>query len=239
MPIDNELQIAVVDDIDQDRVQIMEETDTILNHGKIKHSIDCYADAETLLGAIRGGKKYNLLLLDVLMDDMDGMALAQELREQGNQTAIIFISISQEMARRGYRVNASRYLVKPLDRKELEEALIYCYSQWLNKKKILVPIDQGELSVSFMDVQYVEAYDRGTRFCLTNEIIETKLKFKETEAILPKSVFIMCHRAYMVNQALIKGISQYEFRMKSGAVVPISRYRYNDVHQAFLDFITD
>lgn len=135
MSIDNELRIAVVDDVEQDRVQIAEETDAILKSAKITHNIDCYASAEALLNAIRGGKKYVLLLLDVLMDEMDGMALAKELRDQGNNTAIIFISSNQEMAHRGYRVNAARYLVKPLDREDLKEALLYCYDKWQDKKR--------------------------------------------------------------------------------------------------------
>ena len=237
--MDHELRIAVVDDIEQDRVQIVEETDAILNHAKISHSIDCYADAEALLDAIRSGKKYNLLLLDVLMDEMDGMTLAAELRKEGNPAAIIFISSSQEMARRGYKVEASRYLVKPLDREELKEALMYCYEKWQEKKEILLPTIQGQHRTSFMNIQFVEAYDRGTRFFLTGETVETKLKFSETEAMLPKSMFLMCHRAYIVNLARTKGVRQYEFRMKSGAVVPISRYRCNDVNQAFVDFMTD
>ena len=76
--MEHELRIAVVDDMEQDRIQIMEETDAILSRAKIAHSIDCYADAEALLDAIQGGRKYHLLLLDVLMDQMDGMALAAE-----------------------------------------------------------------------------------------------------------------------------------------------------------------
>lgn len=239
MSIDNELRIAVVDDIEQDRVQIAKETDSILNQANISHHIDRYADAKALLDAIRSGMKYNLLLLDVLMDEMNGMALAAELRKEDNGTAIIFISVSQEMARQGYRVDASRYLVKPLDREELEEALLYCYEKWLIRKEILLPTDRGKYMTSLMDVQYVEAYDRGARFFLTNETVETRLKFKEAEALLPKSTFMMCHRAYIVNLSLTKQIRQYEFLMKSGAVVPISRYRYNDVNQAFVDFVTD
>ena len=66
--MEHELRIAVVDDMEQDRIQIMEETDAILSRAKIAHSIDCYADAEALLDAIQGGRKYHLLLLDVLMD---------------------------------------------------------------------------------------------------------------------------------------------------------------------------
>ena len=239
MSIDNELRIAVVDDIEKDRVQIAEETDAILSYANISHNIDRYADAESLLDAIRSDKKYNLLLLDVLMDEMDGMALAKELRNQGNNTAIIFISVSQEMACRGYQVDAARYLVKPLDREELKEALMHCYEKLRDEKEILLPTIEGQHRTSFMNIQFVEAYNRGTRFFLEEETVETTLKFSEVETMLPKSMFLTCHRAYIVNLALTKKVCQFEFQMKSGAVVPISRLRYNDVSQIFVVFVTD
>ena len=239
MPTDNELKIAVVDDIEQDRVQIAEQAGDILCQAKIPHSISGYADGKSLLGDLRSGKKYNLLLLDVLMDEMDGMALAKALRDQGDSTMIIFISISQEMARRGYRVEAARYLVKPLEREELKEALTYCCEKWQAKKEILLPTDKGQYRTPFPNIQFVEAFDRGTRFVLTDDTVETKLKFSQVEAMLPKSTFILCHRAYIVNLALTKHISQYEFVMKNGAVVPISRLRYNEIYRQFVDRLTD
>lgn len=239
MSMGNELRIAVVDDMEQDRVQIMEETDAILSHAQIAHSIDCYADAEALLDAIQGGRKYHLLLLDVLMDQMDGMALAAELRKEGDPAAIIFISVSQEMARRGYKVEASRYLTKPLDQEELKEALLYCHEKWQDKKEILLPTDHGHHRTSFSDVQFVEAFDRGTRFVLSDETVESRLKFSQAEALLPKSSFILCHRAYIVNLAFTKRIRPYEFTMKSGAAVPVSRLRYNEINRQFMDFFRD
>ena len=238
MPTSNELRIAVVDDIEKDRFQIAEQTRDILVHAKISHSISGYGDARSLLDDIHSGKKYDLLLLDVLMDDIDGMALAKALRNQGDRTMIVFISISQEMARLGYQVEASRYLVKPLDKEELKESLMYCIDK-LTKKEILLPTEKGQYRTSFQNIQFVEAFDRGTRFVLTDDTVETKLKFSEVEAMLPKSTFILCHRAYIVNLALTKHISQYEFVMKNGAVIPISRLRYNEIYRKFVDRLTD
>lgn len=238
MLANSELKIAVVDDMEQDRVQITDMAKDILCNAKISHSISGYGDALSLLDDIHSGKKYDLLLLDVLMDDMDGMALAKALRNQGDHTMIVFISISQEMARRGYQVEASRYLVKPLDKEELKESLMYCIDK-LTKKEILLPTDKGQYRTSFPNIQFVEAFDRGTRFVLTDDTVETKLKFSEVEAMLPKSTFILCHRAYIVNLALTKHISQYEFVMKNGAVVPISRLRYNEIYRMFVDRLTD
>lgn len=237
--IDTELQIAIVDDLEADRVQIVETTKDILCGAGIAHSVSCYADGKTLLEDIYSGKQYDLLLLDILMEEMDGMALAKALRDQGNKTMIVFISVSQEMVRRGYHVEASRYLVKPLDREELTEALLYCHNKWQAKIEILLPTFRGQYRTSFQAIQFVEAFDRGSRFILGNETVETKLKFSEVEAILPKSTFILCHRAYIVNLAHAKHIHQYEFTMSDGAVVPISRLRYSEVNRKFVEYFTE
>ena len=239
MPNERELCIAVADDTEQDRKQIMELTAAVLNEAGIRYRMDAFMDSDALLNAIRKGRKYHLLLLDVLMGEMDGIALAAALRKDGNNAAIIFISANPELAHRGYRVDASRYLVKPLDREELTEGLMYCYGKWQAKKEILLSTDQGQCRIPFADIQFVEAYDRGTRFVLLNETVETKLKFGEAEALLPKSVFLLCHRAYIVNLGQTRQIKPYEFRMKSGIVVPISRYRYNEVNRKFVDYVTD
>ena len=67
----------------------------------------------------------------------------------------------------------------------------------------------------------------------------TKLKFSEVGALLPKSVFIHCHRAYIVNLSHIKHIRPYEFELKSGAAVPIGKPRYSEISKQFFSYITD
>lgn len=239
MPVDTELQIAVVDDSEADRGHIVDMAEEILSDEGIPHRISCYSSGESLLDDIRSGKQCNLLLLDVFMGEMDGMALARALRDQGNRAMIVFISLSQEMMRRGYHVEASRYLIKPADREELREALLHCHSKWRAKKELLLPTFQGQYRTSFPAIQFVEAFERGTRFILENETVETKLKFSEVESLLPKSAFVLCHRAYIVNLAQVKHIRQYEFTMSSGATIPISRLRYNDVNRKFVEYFTE
>ena len=56
MLTDTELKIAVVDDMEQDRVQITDMAKCILCNAKISHSIDCYADGKALLDDLHSGK---------------------------------------------------------------------------------------------------------------------------------------------------------------------------------------
>ena len=238
MPTDNEMKIAVVDDVEQDRIQIATMTRDILCQIKAPHSISGYADARSLLDDIRSGKKYSLLLLDVMMDEMDGMELADELHKQECHPTIIFISINREMALYGYERNAVRYLAKPLDQAKLEEALMHCCTLWQEKKEILLPTNKGQYRTSFSDIQFIEAFDRGTRFYLDGETVECCMKFGEVEAWLPKSVFLHCHRAFIVNLSYVKSIKNYEFALNGGVVVPIGKNRYSEVYKRFVEYIT-
>ena len=120
--MNGEFHIAVCDDIRIDREQIAGMTAQILNDEELLHSISCYESAGAVLTDIQKGAEFDLLILDVLMDEMDGMELAAQLRTLRDQTPIIFISVSCEMALRGYEVCAARYFAKPLSEGKLKEA---------------------------------------------------------------------------------------------------------------------
>ena len=239
MSVNNRIRIAVCDDEKKDCIEIVGLTQKILKHANISHSIFAYESAKELLEDIQKGVDFHLLLLDVLMDEMDGMELAAELRRQENKAAIIFISVNREMALRGYEVSAARYLEKPLNEEKLKEALLYCYGEFQVKKEILLPTAHGQCRISVADIQYVEAFERGSKFVLSNEMIESRLKFGEAEKLLPKSNFLLCHRAYVVNLAFVKYIRNYEFELKNGMIIPIGKGRYAEVYKTFVKYITD
>ena len=78
---------------------------------------------------------------------------------------------------RDYLVKAQRYLTKPLDQEEMLEALLYCHVQWQqDKKEILLPTDKGQYRISCSGIQFVETMECGSRFILTDEAVETKLR---------------------------------------------------------------
>ena len=239
MAIDNKIRIAVCDDVKKDCIEIMGMTKKVLQEAKISHNISAYGNAKELLADIQNGVQFHLLLLDVMMDEMNGIEFAAELRKQENTTAIIFISVNREMALRGYEVSAARYLEKPLDKNKLKEALLYCCTELQIKKEILLPTVQGQCRISLSDIQYVEAFDRGSKIVLTNEIIISRMKFGEVEILLPKPVFLLCHRAYIVNLSFAKYIRNYEFELNNGMVVPIGKGRYTEVYKKFVSYLAD
>ena len=65
----------------------------------------------------------DVLLLDISMPGMDGMALAQALQESGVSPVIIFCTAYQDQALKAFEVEALDYVVKPVRPERLEKAL--------------------------------------------------------------------------------------------------------------------
>ncbi len=67
----------------------------------------------------------DLIISDIRMPGMDGLALMERLRELGRRTQVLLVSgyTDFEYAQRAMRLGCAGYLVKPVEEKELTEAL--------------------------------------------------------------------------------------------------------------------
>lgn len=231
------LHIAVCDDESIDRQRAASLTREIMGAEGLAYDLSGYESAAALLTAIQGGAQFNILLLDVMMEGLDGMELAAALRELRDSTAIIFMSTNREMALRGYEVSAARYLAKPLREEQLREALLYCYKTFCEKKEILLPTAKGQCRIPLSDILYVEAMERVTKLALTDRSEEVSMKFSDLSALLPERQFRPCHRSYLVNLEHIAYIRNRDLELTTGEILPISRYRVEDLQKHFVAYL--
>ena len=232
-----QLHIAVCDDEALERQRIADLVNQIMPEEGLSCRVTSYERGADLLSAIQHGGRFQILLLDVMMEGLDGMALAAALREKGDHTAIIFISSNLEMALRGYEVEAARYLAKPVDRERLREALMFCYRTRLAQKEILLPTASGQSRILPSDLIYAETWERGVRLVLKDGREETGLKISELAAMLPERQFVFCHRTILVNLAFIQSIRYCELELRSGATLPISKYRQTEIRKQLMRYL--
>ena len=238
MPEHLKLQIAVCDDEPIDRQQVETLTTDIMTAEGLACALSGYESATALLTAIQGGAQFHILLLDVMMEGLDGMELAAALRKLENGTAIVFISSNRDMALRGYEVSASRYLAKPLRKEQLREALLYCCKTFCEKKEILLPTAKGQRRILLSEILYTEAMERVTKLALTDQMEEVSMKFSDLSALLPECQFVLCHRSYLVNLEHIAYIRSRELELTTGAVLPVSKYRLDELQRRLVDYLS-
>lgn len=116
------LKVLVVDDETFVRRGIVMETDW--------KSIDCAVVAEASNGieALEAVHKFSpdLIISDIRMPKMDGIELLKNLREEGNNVHLIFLTAYSEFeyAKQALRYYAFDYLLKPFEDGELEAAVV-------------------------------------------------------------------------------------------------------------------
>ena len=102
---------------------------------------------------------YDILLLDIEMKEMDGMAAARRIRERDDNVVIIFITAAPQYAISGYEVRALSYLLKPLP--------WFAFSQELKKSidmvrrngddSMLIETGKGQMRMNLTDILYLES----------------------------------------------------------------------------------
>nr|WP_321152907.1 LytTR family DNA-binding domain-containing protein [uncultured Acetatifactor sp.] len=72
--------------------------------------------------------------------------------------------------------------------------------------------------------------------CLEKESLCLKCSIGTLEALLSGGQFVKCHRSYLVNLEHVAAVRRTEEVLDDGRQVPLSRYLYRQVNEAFVGF---
>lgn len=213
-------------------------TEQVLSDNNIEYEIKTFDNMEKMIEVLsEEGEEFDLLLSDILAVGMNGIEAAEELRRLGEKIPIVFISSTADYALDGYRVNALRYLQKPVQIDILKEAIMEAYGNRKSRKEHLsFQVGDRFYKINFDDIIYLESSMRDTEVVTKNERIVVHNKFSDMEKKLPESRFCRCHRSYIINLSEVKDIARYRFLTKSGEEIPISQIQYQEIKNAYIKF---
>lgn len=231
--------IGVCDDEYADRKEIETMTAEICREGEIPCEICGYTGAGELLAAAEAGKSFELVLIDVLMPHTGGMELAARLREKYPELSIVFISCNRDMALQGYKVAASRYLTKPLDKEELREAVLFCAEKRRKKTEFLLPSGGVMRRICVKDIWYIYISGRKKRIVQKDREWEVNLPFEKLEEMLSGTGFVRCHQSYLVNLSHVKTLTAASMELENGTVIPVSKHRIKEVRKEFFSYMSN
>ena len=122
------MKIAVVDDFQKDRDYLAIVLESYMKEQGIDGSVYGYPGGEEFLEAFNKSGRFDIVFLDIYMNGMDGMSVAKQLRQKDAECRLVFVTSSDSFAVEGYKVRAFRYLVKPYEKKELDDILDELFS---------------------------------------------------------------------------------------------------------------
>lgn len=114
------MKILIVDD----EPMVLEETKDVIQGVCQDADIFCAGGGKKALKTAEENQ-IDIAFLDIEMPGMSGLELSQKLKEIYPDTNIIFVTTYSEYALEAFSLYASGYLMKPLQKKEVEEALYH------------------------------------------------------------------------------------------------------------------
>ena len=226
------MNILICDDIPVET----EKLSALLN--ELGHTTVAYSRAADALAYIRSGAAADVCILDIIMPEMSGIELAQNLRKDGFSGEVVFLSASNEYGPQTYEVKAFNYLLKPLSPENVRRVIddIRSAREMNDKSGLTIKISGAVRFIPFRDIEYAEVIRHYVTIRLTSAgPLEIRIAFTEiTPQLLCDSRFIQCHQSYIVNMDAITSMTSREIIMACGARIPVSK-SYPDTKLRYLN----
>ncbi|MGE5579650.1 MAG: LytR/AlgR family response regulator transcription factor [Bacillota bacterium] len=228
------LRIAICDDEASQRDYLRRQVEGWAARRGHVVSVHLFASAEAFLFACAEDKGFDVLLLDIQMGKMDGVALAKRLRADNERLQIIFITGFPDFISEGYEVSALHYLLKPVDEEKLMEVLDRATARLRTAPRmILFRRGSGYLRVPADDIYYAEAFSHSVTLVMGSGQETFNMRISDMEGLLGEG-FFRCHRSYIVSMQHVRRITRTTLVLDNGVEVPLSRGLYDAANQAFI-----
>ena len=151
--------------------------------------------------------KPHAMVLDVMLPDLDGFEVCKQIRNEGVETGVLFLTAKDGMDDKvkGLTLGGDDYMTKPFSLEELVARL-----RALLRRTGVTQIDQDEEKIRFADLELDEA---------THEVRRAGqlLDLSPTEFLLIRYLLINADRVVSKSQ-ILDHVWQYDFRVDAGIV---------------------
>ncbi len=200
---------------------------------------EIFSSGEELLFKYPADVPFDCLILDIKLKEIDGMELAKRIRKSDEALPIIFLTGDRGYVFDGYKVNAIRYLLKPVKMPELIEAVEAVGKDVRARAKAsCIGLNYGGeyVKIRLRDIICVQVKDH----YVTIYTESRNYMFKETISNIQKKLegecFVRVGRSAIVNLENVERISRDFCLMRDGSKVPVSRGCYAKLNQSFIRY---
>ena len=200
--------------------------------------ISLYFDAEELLDDMTDNRWFDVIFLDIELPKKNGVELGYKIREiaQNDTIYIVYISGKTEYCPDLFETEPLNFHHKPLKKDKIIKDMKKIVSRYNAGQQVLKYTEDGVTKGVFLrDIVYIRAKNKktavytnkGTSFFVRESVQEIAKK-------LEKYHFYQCHRAYVINMKYVDRYLNYNFYMKDGTEINVSRKYNEDVRRAWV-----
>jgi two-component system, LytTR family, response regulator LytT len=205
--------------------------------------VESAASAEEALVALGDDHDIDAVFLDVRMPGLDGLELARVLRRFERPPAVVFVSAFDDAAVSAFELAALDYLVKPVSRRRLDEAIERVARRAARPESAdeeTVAVDAlrggGTRLLARSSILYLQAHGDYVRVASEDGRFLLRARLSDLEERWAAHGFVRVHRGFVVN---LKRAVEVRPRlngtavlvMGDGAEVPIARRQVGELRR--------
>lgn len=226
------LNIAVCDDVAEVAGLVGDIIKEISLQWEKKWNVNIYSSGEELLKEI---EKMDVVFLDIEMPGMNGIEIGRTIQNINPQCHIIMQTGETRYANDAFKINAIRYLVKPIDRSDLEEALKEVEERKPGNVCIEVFRNRVRYEIREREICFVKAMGSYCQIHSGDRVFRKDSSMNEMQKLLDGKLFFRIHREYIVNMKKISDITGKEI-MVGEHKLPVSARNMKSFEKAFIEF---
>ena len=224
---------AIVDDNPIDASFTTQELTAWGESRRLTVQAECFNSAEQFLFRYAEDKTWDILLLDIEMNVMDGVTLAKKIRAQNEAVQIVFITGYSDYIAEGYEVSALHYLMKPVNRDKLYSVLDRALEKRQQEERCLNLESTGEMvRIPFYEIRYLDVRQNYvTVHGKQDYTVKRTLGDFEREL---DDRFCRVGRSMIVNLRFIRRVTRLDVTLSDGSVLPLPRGAYEPLNRAII-----
>ena len=196
---------------DDDKKSLDKLTVTVENYMKNRMFQYLIISTTSSKAIIENDEIYDLAFLDIQMEEVDGLKLAESLKKRNENIIIFFVTNHNEFQDDAMDLRIFRFFNKPFDEERvyagLDKAMTY-----LNTNLVDIYLKDGKehIKVFVNDICYVKRENRKVYIVTKSKTYETNENLENWIEKLPQTYFYLVHNSFFVNLHYITKYSYTE-----------------------------
>lgn len=232
------MNIAMIDDVKQDLDTLAATVSNYYAKRQLAVQLLTFSSPADFWEDYTPGK-YDLVFLDIYMEQGNGMNVALSLRQKGDSCALIFVTSSDAFAVASYDVQATYYLLKPLDPVKLAKVLDSIQIKSAQDARYIEVIcDRTLVRVPVKTILYADTFHNAVQLHTDAGVLRTYLTFQKFEELIQDlPCFLSCYRGCLVNMDRIHKALEECFLLDNQEIVQIRKRGANAIKKEYLNYL--